>query len=170
MEEIKFTDVWTLPFTNRCGIYVFDSKSHKCFTFLTSDKELQKRILALLNGEDGVEKFDTAVKDKSVIVVSDGVDEAKEILLVRGWGYLTGHGQCALKLSQKEGMRLQDDLMDYCVGMLSDNVKVKEDVPAPFYDKKNKQWCILEGVCDGYWAETKEEVINLYNRISRENK
>lgn len=118
---MSFKDVWTLPFKKDPGgycSYIWDSKNHMCFNFLSNDINLYNRVVALLNDKTDAIPFKGAGRNEECIVVSDDTtcDTAKPCLLVRGWGHLTGCG--ALHLSSDEAVKLQDELMDYCVSKL----------------------------------------------------
>lgn len=118
--DLNFKDVWTFPFKKDPGgysSYVWDSKSHICFDFLSNDYDLYDRIVKLLNGDDAP-KFKHVGRDRIHIHVSESgeINDRKHVLLVRGWGHLTG----GLKLSSEEAIRLQDELLDYCVSMLEE--------------------------------------------------
>lgn len=115
---MKFTDVWKLPFVKDpegyC-IYIWDSNNRMCFNFLGDDYDLYVRIVKLLNGEEA-QPFKGVGRDEETIAVSDDVTKntAAPCLLVRGWGHLTG----SLKLDAKEAIKLQNELIDYCVAKL----------------------------------------------------
>ena len=117
-KELTIFDVWTLPFKSDMEdlfIYVWDSDHHMCFDFLTDDEKECKRILALLNGKEDALPYKNVTKHKDFIVASDD-KEPKTLLMVRGWGYLTGSG--ALKLDTYTAIRLQNELVDYAVKQL----------------------------------------------------
>lgn len=122
---MTFKDAWTLPFVgdpDGYTSYIWDSKNHMCFNYLMDDEDLYVRIINLLNGEKDVEPFKIVERSDVNIKVSDSDEHAlKSILLVRGWGYLTGCG--ALRLSENIAIKLQDELIDYCVEKLKGNVK-----------------------------------------------
>ena len=117
-KELSIFDVWTPPFRSDMEdlfVYVWDSQYHKCFNFLVSNEDECKRILALLNGEKDALPYKDVTQHKDYIVVSEG-GEPKTLLMVRGWGYLTGSG--ALKLDTYTAIRLQNELVDYAVKRL----------------------------------------------------
>lgn len=116
-------DIWKLPFKKDSGgyaCYIYDSDMNICFDYLYDDNiDEYDRIVGLLNGDVvNYKKFDNVVYDDENIYVSDGNAEPHNILLVRGWGLLTG----ALKLSFAEAIKLQKELIAYC----SDKLKGKQ--------------------------------------------
>lgn len=121
-----FKEAWTLPFVgdpDGYTSYVWDSKNRMCFNFLSYDEELYKRVIDLLNGKDAV-PFKIVQRNDQHILVSDSEENyITPILLVRGWGYLTGCG--ALKQDNQTAIMLQDQLIDYCVEKLKGNAEQK---------------------------------------------
>ena len=118
-KELTIFDVWTLPFKSDMEdlfIYVWDSNHHMCFNFLTNNEEKCKRILALLNGKEDAVPFDNVGINNCCIGASNGDEKPLGILMVRGWGYLTGSG--ALNLDPKVAIRLQNELVDFAVKQL----------------------------------------------------
>lgn len=114
MENMTFKDAWTLPFKGDpigYTIYIWDSKNHVCFNYLDDDREKYDRIINLLNGEDATPFKKCNIKGDYISVYDYDVD-VKPILLVRGWGYLTGSG--GLKLDAEKAKKLQEDLIEYC--------------------------------------------------------
>ena len=112
-------ETWTLPFVgDKFSMYVMDSEHHVCFNFLSKDEELYKRVIDVLNNAPSSIPFKGTGRDKTHIAVSDDTSNeyAKPILLVRGWGYLTGGG--GLDLSYEEAVRRQDALLNYCEARL----------------------------------------------------
>lgn len=115
-------DILKLPFKKDSGsytCYVYDNDMNICFDYLYDDNVAEyERVVGLLNGDTvNYKKFDNVTYDDENIYVSDGNEDPHNILLVRGWGLLTG----ALKLSFDEAIKLQKELIAYC----SDKLKGK---------------------------------------------
>ncbi len=89
------------------------------FTILTQDNELIEKILNALNEENGHLNID-GITCNDIFILKDG----KNILMVRGWGHLTGCG--ALNLPDKEALIIQDAFRDWGVSKISGN-KPKEN-------------------------------------------
>lgn len=97
---------------------VFTSDSHRAFDFLFDDNGsgLKKDIVKVLNGE----KVHPSVKsrlgtnfeyDKGLLTV-----DSSRILVIRGWGYLTGIG--ALNLDSTLAAEIQDEFGEYILNKL----------------------------------------------------
>ena len=120
-KDMHFNDVWDLPFksdpSTKLSIYVWDNNSNVCFNYLGGSYDLYTRIIALLNGEEA-EPFKTVVSNNDYILVSDTIysEVLSTVLMVRGWGHLTGCG--ALHLPAEEAKRIQMELVDYAVQKL----------------------------------------------------
>ena len=115
--------VWSLPFKkdpDGYSVYIWDNEHNMCFNYLGNDYALYERIVNLLNGEPA-EPFKRVGFNENTIAVSDDeqATEAKPILLVRGWGHLTGRG--GLRLSVEEAVSKQNELLEYCARKLKGN-------------------------------------------------
>lgn len=98
-------------------IYVWDSDRHVVFNYLNGEKIMNqddseiKELIACINSElPG--KYNAKAIDGIIYI-----DDNKK-LMIRGWGRLTGTGACGLKLSTEEAIKVQYDIVDYCVKML----------------------------------------------------
>jgi len=120
-KDMHFNDVWKLPFKSdpsKLSIYVWDNSNHVCFNYLGGGYDLYTRIIALLNGEEA-EPFKMVESKGDYISVSEienGPTTLLPVLMVRGWGHLTGCG--ALHLPAEEAKRIQMELVDYAVQKL----------------------------------------------------
>ena len=91
-----------------------DANGNFVFQFLISNPSGQDAFLRILNGEElpsGKNKF---VHDAGRIRMSDG---GPKVLLIRGWGNLTGMG--SHNLSIEDAAEVQDTFADYIVSMLN---------------------------------------------------
>jgi hypothetical protein len=87
-----------------------------------------KRAAALLNGDEGVTPFKYVGYnfEEDVIGVGDTEEEAENpILLMRGWGYLTGTG--ALHLKSEQAREIQLDFMKWAVRKFKGDESLKID-------------------------------------------
>ena len=120
-KDLHFNDVWELPFNGdpaELAVYVWDSNNNVCFNFLGGGYELYTRIIALLNGEEA-KPFKMVESKSDYISVSEIENDPTTllpVLMVRGWGYLTGCG--ALHLPAEEAKRIQMELVDHAVKKL----------------------------------------------------
>lgn len=114
MDNITWKDVYTRPFHNDdfCGIYVKDFNGQIAFNKCENNPELYNRILNKLNGLSE-EKFN-AEKQGCYIYVDD-----RRILLIRGWGRLTGAGMRCFHLDSNEASNIQDEFGKWVVETLN---------------------------------------------------
>lgn len=104
-------EIYKPPF-HRSDPYIFSSNGVMAFVILTQDDELIDGILNAINEEDEHLNLD-GITCNSIFILKDG----KSILMVRGWGHLTGCG--ALKLWDKEAIIIQDEFRDWVVRKIS---------------------------------------------------
>lgn len=105
-----------LPLSNDdlCSIYVRDSNRRVVFNWLKElNEEERLEIVNKLNG-NGKKKFN-ASRDNVHILIDDS-----PIFLVRGWGYLTGHGIGGLGLQPQEAIEIQDSLLEWVIEKLGE--------------------------------------------------
>lgn len=111
-QEQKALEIYKPPF-HISEPFIFSSNGVMAFTILTGDNELIWKILNALNEEDAHLDLDGITCKDDVFILKDG----KNILMVRGWGHLTGCG--ALKLPDKEAIVIQDAFRDWVLGKIS---------------------------------------------------
>lgn len=133
-ENIKsFRDVWQFPLKQRWS-KVFDAKSNMVFDFMNHfckdffkdegkevtviSEEQRNNIVNLLNG-DKKGWIANVTHEKGMICV-----DGKVLILIRGWGYLTGCG--GLNLEPEKAAALQDELANFIVSKLSKEQAVQE--------------------------------------------
>lgn len=111
----NWKDIYALPLNLESGIdWVFDAGGNFVFQFLASFKQpdQKKKIMYILN-----EKAES--ETKSIITHKDGyiLADNTKIILIRGWGNLTGPG--GHNLSEEEAANVQDTFAEYIVERLS---------------------------------------------------
>ena len=137
-ENITYKEAFTGPYnTDQLECYIWCknvfNNNQMCFTILkgsetSEEHEKIKRIAALLNGEDNAVPFKHVGYnfDADVIGVGDTPEEAKTpILLMRGWGYLTGTG--ALHLKSEQARKIQLDFMKWAIRKFKGDESLKID-------------------------------------------
>ena len=114
MDNITWKNAYASPFHNddNCEIYVKDSNNKISFNKCERNPELYDRLLSKLNGFTD-EKFNTERIGSYIYL------DGRRILLIRGWGRLTGIGHNGLKLSVKEASNIQDEFGDWVVETLN---------------------------------------------------
>lgn len=124
MDSQVFEKYFKLPLSGT-GIYVFSQPNERktsvtAFNWLMkiSDSGKQK-LLDKINGVTN-EKFKSTyikVGPKIFIVTED--KRTLSLMLVRGWGMLTGNGVGGFGLAQEEAEKIQDQFVDYVLGRLN---------------------------------------------------
>jgi len=108
----EFEKAFSTPFrSDRIGSWVYDSKDNFIFQFITPNQQRKLEIMKSINSDYKSDMFGSITHEKGVIK-SDNDD----IILIRGWGYLTGTG--GLNLPDIEAIKIQDDLANYLVEKL----------------------------------------------------
>ena len=118
MVDLKWTDIWNKPFNYDHYGYVWGADGVMTFTVddLTeeNDKWMQEfcaNLVKALNDEE-CQKYEN-------LHIEDGCDLYQGETLIgyfRGWGHLCG----GLKLSNEEAFRLQDEMIEYVMGKISE--------------------------------------------------
>ncbi len=112
LEDLSFKDLYKFPFQQaKYGNWVYDADSNFIFQFQFNDKETQKKLIKILNGEITDYKRQNVTSESGLI----SVDE-KPFILIRGWGRLTGVGGYNLK--SEYACKIQDTLEEYIVNKL----------------------------------------------------
>lgn len=111
---MTFEEVYQLPFRNDYGIYGKTANHITAFNFLFDDQDLQDKVISILNNEEETTNILPMEYDP---ISSQIFLQAKPILLIRGWGYLTGVG--GLHLSAEDAMGLQAQLAQYIISRLT---------------------------------------------------
>ena len=121
---MDFKEIYKLPFRVIIdGMCAMSANGVKTFTAFdpASQKEL-KRIIDILNG-DSTFKYDrNSIKaEKDVIYINK-----ESIVLVRGWGHLTGSGGLGMK--PNDAAKLQDEFIEWIINTISED---RESFEAP---------------------------------------
>ena len=112
MGKFDWQKVYVRPFKNdeNCEIYVRDANNHTVFNKCERNEELFTKILNKLNGSSN-EKIPVS-HSGGYILMND-----RRILLIRGWGRLTGLG--GFNLDSDEACEVQDDFANWIVETLN---------------------------------------------------
>lgn len=100
-----------LPFESSL-VYIRDANHKTVFNWLVEDEELRKKIIDAINTESTLGLGNVVVDDPRIML------DGKPILIVRGWGYLTGTGG-GLGLDREEAIKEQMEVLNYvakCIG------------------------------------------------------
>lgn len=117
LEEVTFRDLYTFPF-RQCNYssWVYDADSNFIFQFEFKNDETRKGIINILNGELEPTK-ENIVKHREGTIYVEKNGEDKPLIMIRGWGNLTGIG--AYNLDGDYAGRIQDTLAEYIVERLN---------------------------------------------------
>jgi hypothetical protein len=108
-----YKDVYQLPLEDNHG-WIYDQKMNFVFQFMIDNEELEKRILDVINGKNNLTNPEISFIHENGIIKNN---KGQELILIRGWGNLTGTG--ALNLSDKEASNIQDTFADFIVERLN---------------------------------------------------
>jgi len=121
----NWKDIYKLPFKDdfidrKDGFRskrIVDRKRQFVFQFMSVEDDTQENILKVLNG------VDVHIKEIISFEHSEGqilTDKGDVIMLIRGWGNLTGIG--GHNLDYDEAANVQDTLADYIISRLNSMV------------------------------------------------
>lgn len=116
LEELTFQDLYKFPFHRaEFGSWVYDANSNFIFQFEFKGDSTRKQIIDILNGDFTPTKEREVKEDKGMILVKVE-EEFKDMILIRGWGNLTGTG--AYNLDGEYAGKIQDTLSEFIVEKL----------------------------------------------------
>lgn len=109
-----FEKAFTPPFkVDKIINWVWDSNHNFAFQLMREiPNEKKQQLEDILNGKIKPTIGNHYTHDKGVISIN-----GQELILIRGWGYLTGTG--ALNLSAEAAISIQDDLANYIIEKLN---------------------------------------------------
>lgn len=109
-----YKDIYEFPLKkHQWGIHIWDNKGQMVAQFHYNDDELQQEILNVLNDVSKSPKPNkTFYHEKGYIKVENSL-----IMLIRGWGNLTGIG--GHNLSDEEAANVQDTFAEFIVNKLN---------------------------------------------------
>jgi hypothetical protein len=116
-DKLTFRDLYKFPF-RMCehSSWVFDANNNFIFQFQINNLKARLRIMDVLN-DIVTDHNRREVKNEDGMISAKFEDEWAEIILIRGWGNLTGVG--AYNLSSGHAERIQDTLMEYIMETLT---------------------------------------------------
>ena len=104
-----YKDVYKFPLKESYG-RICDQKNNFVFQFIISDEKTQVKMMNVINGTENFKNLGLLFQHKEgQIIEKSGLP----ILLIRGWGNLTGAG--AMNLSGEEASNIQDTFADFIV-------------------------------------------------------
>lgn len=113
--DITFKDAYKPPFKvwmEDLPIYVQTSEGVTAFTIMNPDRiDDIRRIVSLINEEEGAIPFEHCGGNRERHIIA--TDDLTPVLLLRGWGHLTGGG--AMNLPFERAAKIQDEFYDFCL-------------------------------------------------------
>lgn len=111
-KKLTFKEVYQLPLTvDDYMSYIWSANGVMTFDNLIDDKNVLSEILEILNGTSEKKVTCEVMYEKGYIKIA-----GQPILLLRGWGHLTGCG--ALNLPPNQAAKIQDDFANWVVNKL----------------------------------------------------
>lgn len=115
-----YKDVYQLPLEDNHG-WIYDQKGNFVFQFIIDDEKIEQKILNVINGKENFKNPNIVFKHEQGKIVDNS---GSPIILIRGWGNLTGIG--AMNLSAEEASNIQDTFANFIVKRLN----YRDDVEA----------------------------------------
>ena len=110
-----YKEVYQFPLRlAKYGSWVYDEKSNFVFQFEIKNKEKRQLLLDVINGEKKLYNPDAVFHHEDGYILTD---KSVEVILIRGWGNLTGIG--AMNLSGEEAANIQDTFAEFIVEQLN---------------------------------------------------
>lgn len=120
---MKWQDVYKLPLKvdEECPIITWTADKRRAFDWCVDvSSEKQQELIDMINGTKQHQFKYKFYREDIEIYSENPVFKGEPILIIRGWGYLTGPG--GLHLSSKEAIKIQDEFGDYIVEQLNKNI------------------------------------------------
>lgn len=119
LEDVSFELLYKFPLRSaKYGTWVYDDNSNFVFQFEGASEDVRAKILGILNGTITDYKRRDVKYERGYIKVKY-LDKWLNLLLIRGWGNLTGVG--AYNLSGEYAAKIQDTFAEFIVSELKIN-------------------------------------------------
>lgn len=117
LDKLSFKDLYQFPFHQaKYGSWVYDKNSNFIFQFELGGEDVRNTIISILNNELSEYNRKEVRQNEGYIQVK--IEETwHNLLLIRGWGNLTGAG--AYNLKAEYACKIQDTLAEFIVEKLS---------------------------------------------------
>jgi hypothetical protein len=119
---MTFKEVYKFPLKvdEYCPIITWTADKQRAFDWCVNvSSEKQQELIDMINGMKQ-HQFKHKFYREGIEIYSDNpIFKGEPILIIRGWGYLTGPG--GLHLSAEEAIKIQDEFGDYIVEQLNKN-------------------------------------------------
>lgn len=117
IQEVNFTNLYEFPFRiSEHSNWVYDANNNFIFQFAINNKTTKEKILNVINSNLLPTKANVFIYDGGFIYLQ--IEENRiPIILIRGWGNLTGIG--AYNLKEEYASKIQDTLAEYIINKLT---------------------------------------------------
>lgn len=110
-----YKDVYTFPLRIVShSNWVYDDGHNFVFQFEIDDEEKQQFLLDVINGNQSLKNPDLFFRHEDGYIYDN---KDREVILIRGWGNLTGIG--AMNLPPEEAANIQDTFAEFIVEQLN---------------------------------------------------
>jgi hypothetical protein len=119
---MKWQDCYKLPLKvdDYCPIITWTADNQRAFDWCVDvSSEKQQELIDMINGTKQHQFKHKFYREGIEIYSENPIFKGEPVLLIRGWGYLTGVG--GLHLPQEEAIKIQDEFGDYIVEQLNKN-------------------------------------------------
>lgn len=119
---MTFKEVYKFPLKvdESCPIITWTADKQRAFDWCVNiSLEKQQELVDMINGIKQYQFKYKFYREGIEIHSENPIFKGEPVLLIRGWGYLTGTG--GLHLPQEEAIRIQDEFGDYIVEQLNKN-------------------------------------------------
>lgn len=119
---MTFKEVYKFPLKGDeyCDIITWTADKQRAFDWRVDiSLEKQQELIDVINGTKQPQFKYKFYRDGIEIYSENPIFKGEPILIIRGWGYLTGIG--GLYLPQEEAIQIQDEFGDYIVEQLNKN-------------------------------------------------
>jgi hypothetical protein len=119
---MTFKEVYKFPLKvdEYCPIITWTADKQRAFDWCVDiSLEKQQELIDIINGTKQYQFKYKFYREDIEIYSENPIFKGEPVLLIRGWGYLTGVG--GLHLSQEEAIKIQDEFGDYIVEQLNKN-------------------------------------------------
>lgn len=116
-----YQDVYELPL-RQCEFssWVYDTKNNFVFQFENGKEEERQLMIKVINGTETLKNKDIKFDHQEGYILMHGKTVVSKVILIRGWGNLTGCG--AMNLPAKEAANIQDTFAEFIVNQLNKRV------------------------------------------------
>ena len=121
---MNWKNIYKLPLKvdEDCPIITWTADNQRAFDWCVDvSSEKQQELIDMINSTKQHQFKYKFYREGIEIYSENPIFKREPVLLIRGWGYLTGIG--GLHLSEKEAIKIQDEFGDYIVKQLNGDIE-----------------------------------------------